>query len=42
MTRYEAALSILDHAFDSVRRGEDGPFLAINTLAALGIKEEES
>lgn len=39
MIDYERAVMILNEAFDIVRRGENGPFLAENTLALLGIRE---
>ena len=41
MTRYEHLLAVLEGAFDVVRRGDDGPYLAQNTLSALGINEDE-
>ena len=39
MTDYQAAIQILEAAFETVRRGEDGPHLAANTALALGIQD---
>lgn len=38
---YEMALSLLRDTFDIVRAGNDGPYLAENTLTALGINTED-
>lgn len=41
MTEYQMLVSVLEGAFDVVRRGDDGPYLAVNTLSALGINNPD-
>jgi hypothetical protein len=40
VTQYEHLLAVLEGAFETVRSGADGPFLAQNTLAALGFNDD--
>lgn len=40
MTGEERRLMILREAFETVRRGEDGPYLAENILALIELREE--
>jgi hypothetical protein len=42
MIDYDTAIRILEAAFDSVRRGDDGPHLAANTAMAFGYEPTDT